>query len=150
MIRTLLNALGVVVGEAIESWATKVSREDLVQELHEKSIRIMELEEELDLWAARAQDPTSSRGDGMRGKFDVLTAWQAIDLARRLINCAKMSRMFCCERRPGGFKDGVPWMAPPHEGPCVEYPVVCTICFRKTGTTGFSWATEDICDHCAR
>lgn len=48
----LLNAAGVIVGDLIEGWATRVPREELVARLHEQSDRIVELEEELDRRAA--------------------------------------------------------------------------------------------------
>lgn len=47
----VLNAVGVIIGEYIEETATQVTRDSLVQQLHERDVTVRELEEELDLSA---------------------------------------------------------------------------------------------------
>jgi molecular chaperone GrpE (heat shock protein) len=48
VIGKILNAAVLIVSETIEEWATKVTREDLLGSIDDLSLRINQLEEELD------------------------------------------------------------------------------------------------------
>lgn len=48
MISKIIGALGVIVSDAVDSWATRTTREDLFTIIDEQQDRIRELEDELD------------------------------------------------------------------------------------------------------
>lgn len=48
MLRKVINACGVIISDAIEQWASRQSREELLALIREQTERIKELEDELD------------------------------------------------------------------------------------------------------